>query len=291
MNTTNSGTVGLLGSGTCRLSARTSQNSAYVKCSPHELLIIDAGIGVPNRIALLNLLDGVESITFHISHLHIDHLMGIFGLLQSFAWSDDIRQRGVKLVSIQCSEEVGHILKSILNLLGPDQIGVGTCPPASNFEFELASHPNDSDWQYTIGAIRFEAVHLPDCFNHGLRFAVNDVRYAFTCDATAYTTSLVEFLQQADVGVFDCGHLSNSWNPSRGWVFDPSPVVRLAVESQTPTLIATHHYLREHQEKLLSEDERETILQELVKSIGEQAKALGYTGRIKNGHDLMVLSP
>ena len=101
----------LLGTNGASLSSHRAQTSLCV-IKDQTTFIFDVGLNTPINLLKTNALQACEHLIIHITHRHIDHIGGIFCLLQALTWSDENLFLKVKDVTIYSTEEVKEILIS-----------------------------------------------------------------------------------------------------------------------------------------------------------------------------------
>jgi len=279
----------LIGTGTCRISSKRAQSSACV-IHGDKTLLLDTGAQSLERMDRVGAFTKCKELHIHISHRHTDHLGGLFQLLQSLTFSDDFRHLQIEKVFIHATEEVCLLINKIRSIWGEEETSLKSRFAGSEArELIFRSGPDFDNWTYDFGTIKIESVHLPAYNNHGIRFSLNNKSYAFTADATEVNDSLYQFCKNADVLVFDFGHLTNEQLNDKSYRININPVVHLAVESNAKVLIGTHIYLRHLQHLSLSEDEREKEIEKIVADCQRNAYQKGFRGDIITGEDLSTL--
>jgi ribonuclease BN (tRNA processing enzyme) len=113
---------------------------------------------------------------------------------------------------------------------------------------------------FRIGPYSFEFVSLPPYENHGLRFTWNGRSFAITGDSYFHEQE-IDFLRNVDLAIIDAGHL------------EEDKIIQLSVASQAKVIICSHIY--------------EEIDRSRIQAL---ARAKGYRGTIKVGHDLLSLN-
>ena len=267
-----------IGRGTCRIDAAHAQTSACI-VNGDTTLLIDIGYGVLDRLDSFGALDNCRELHIHISHRHTDHLAGLFPLLQCLTWSDDVRHLSVRRVVVHATEEVCNLIENLRSLWGKDETSL--CNASSTTldrSLEYAPGPDFQNWTYSAGGIPVTSVHLPGANNHGARCDVDGKRYAFACDATEVSDSLINFCRDSDLCVFDFGHLTNIRLPDNTHVINLEPVVELLVKAQPPIARAAHVYLRHQQDRRLSPLERSQETRRLVMETQHRATERGFSG-------------
>lgn len=279
----------LIGTGTCRLSSKRAQSSACI-IDGERTLLLDTGAQSLEPMDKVGAFTNCKELHIHISHRHTDHLGGLFQLLQSLTFSDDLRHQQIEKVFIHATEEVCLIINKIRSIWGEEETSLKSRFTGSESrELIFQAGPDFDNWTYDFGTIKIESIHLPAHNNHGIRFSLNNKLYAFTVDATEANDSLFQFCKNADVAVFDFGHLSNEQLNDKSYRININPVVQLAVNLNAKVLIAIHSYLRHLQHLSLSEEEREKEIEKLISKCQEEAIQMGFKGRITVGHDLTYL--
>ena len=283
------GSVTLLGSGTCRISHEAAPVSSCVILGSTTFLI-DVGAGALERLDRAGAFDACESLHVHISHAHIDHSIGIFPLLQCLTWSDDARHLNVKSVTIHATEEVCSLIARVQELLGAESTSLKNGTRACDARIlTFAPGPNYSDWNYNVDGLSVSSVHLPGANNHGVTFSLNQKRYALTADATEVSDGLIEFSKDADVCVFDFGHITNVQTAQGAYEIDLQPAIELLTKANPKLAVAAHIYLRHLQHRPLSDGERADERSRLVRQSEELATKAGFSGRLVEGADRMRL--
>jgi len=277
----------LLGSGTCRLDSHRGQTSACVVLD-QTTYVIDIGVGTPERLARHGAFDRCRELHIHISHSHIDHVFGLFPLLQCLAWSDDARYLAIKRVVIHASQSVCDAIRSTQSIWGERQTEIsGHC---DDRVVEYCPGSDTADWHYEVGSVPVHSVHLPTSFNHGVRFSVDGKSYAFTCDATELNAALIKFCSDADVCVFDLGHLSFTPAEDGSFALTLEPAARLLASANPKVAYPAHIYLRHLQNTPLSAAERADETGRIIKQLEIEARSHGFSGRLIAAEDGVELS-
>jgi hypothetical protein len=159
----------------------------------------------------------------------------------------------------------------------------------SERRIEYKPGPDFKDWSYSVGDISVRSVHLAAYNNHGVSFALNRKRYAFTADATELTDTLVQFCKDVDVCAFDFGHLTTIRHQDGSSTIDLSKAVTLLTQANAHTMYACHLYLRHLQDKVISREERIQEMTRLVSSAAALANTSGFTGKLIMAEDGMML--
>jgi glyoxylase-like metal-dependent hydrolase (beta-lactamase superfamily II) len=281
--------ITLIGSGTCRIDPFRGPTSGCVVMGP-TTYIIDLGCGALDRLELAGAFDSCHELHIHISHHHIDHVFGLFPLLQCLAWSDDARHLQIGRVVVHATHTVCSMIQRTLSLWDETQTKLQSSTP-DNTERSLVFRPgpDTSDWTYQAGELTVHSVHLPAHHNHGVSFSYNNRSYAFTCDATELTDSLVAFCAHADVCVFDLGHLSSKQASTGHYTLSLDNAATLLARANPQKAYAAHTYLRHMQHRLVSSSERAREIARIIETLNEQARALGFTGQLVGAEDGMVL--
>lgn len=281
--------VFLVGSGTCRLDSARGQTSACV-IDGATTYIVDLGFGSLERLDRLGAFDSCSTLHIHISHRHTDHLIGLFPLLQALTYSDDRRHLAVNRVVIHATAEVCDLIEKVRSAWGPDETCLSSFMKGmSERVIEFKPGPDFKDWSYSVGGIAVNSVHLADHNNHGVTFAVQGKRYAFTADATVLGDALVDFCRGSDVCAFDFGHITNAKQEDGSFTIDLSKAIALISRSNPRVMYACHVYLRHLQDRVLSPHERRTEVERLVREAEQQARAQGFNGALYAGEDCMEL--
>lgn len=206
----------LLGTGTCQLQAHRRASSVLLELGDLRL-VFDMGRGIADRLAEHGLRqDDVRHIV--LSHFHPDHVSDLVPYLQAAAWSridprsEDLHIWGPRGVEVQMAR--------ILGLFGPDEL---TRP-----SWRVHVHEERGE-AFTIDGRRFDWRELPPAGNHGLRFEHEGKVVALTGDSSFHDAE-VSFVAEADLVVFDSGHLEDA------------EIVELAVRSDARLLVASHVY-------------------------------------------------
>ena len=286
-------TFTLLGSGTCRISTERGPVSSCVILGDTTFLI-DVGAGALERAERAGAFDHCKNLHIHISHRHTDHLSGLFPLLQSLTWADESRYLNIQSVTVHATAEVVEIIEGIRELWGADETSVRTqFNGCENRELSFRAGPDHNDWTYTVGDLSVKSVHLPGFNNHGTSFELGGKSFALTADATEVTPGLKDFCRDADLCVFDFGHITNVRRPDGSLHIDLQPAVDLLAAANPKLAIAAHIYLRHLQSERLSEAERHKENHRLIQETSERARDAGFTGKLlvaTDGMDLMRLS-
>lgn len=281
--------VYLLGTGTCRSDPGYGQNGACF-IQDTTTFVFDVGAGSLERLERVGAFEQCRDLHIHISHRHTDHAIGIFPLLQCLTYSDDARHLAVQRVTIHATEEVCGLIKQVRALWGEVETCLSTPYPGCEERIlEYRAGPDLKNWHYSVAGIEIESVHLPDSNNHGIRFAVGNVRYAFTGDATIPNEALTAFCCDTDVCVFDFGHITNRRMPNNRFEIDLRPAIDLVAHSKTHTMYASHIYLRHLQDRPLSSLEREHEISKLIQQTAEQARARGFQGKLLQARDCQAI--
>ena len=280
--------VRLLGTGTCRLSTRRATSSAFLRKYDH-LLLVDCGHSVPAKVAEFDLLRDCTSLDIFISHRHSDHFIGLFPLLQALTWSDDVQALSIRNIRLHCTQEVATLYRTVAEAIGFEEYHLSP-PEIEPRRLEVLAGPDDGDWLFEFAGKSIHAVHLPGHHNHGLRFEEENNSCLLCCDASELSSQLLREARSADVCVFDFGHLCYQFE-SGLYRYDPEAVVTLLAAAQDGVFYASHCYLRDKQQMMLSEKDRETIFQTRIEEIGRAAAERGFTGSLAAAHDGMELLP
>ena len=237
--------ITLLGTGTCQLEAGRAAASILTDFGSGKLLF-DCGRAVTQRLAELGLAnDEIQHII--ISHFHPDHISDLIPLLQAGSWSrTDPRTVPLHIYGPPGLEQQMIRLLSLFD---------GSSLLRGNFPVHLHEHHGD---HLQLFNHTFELVRLPHAENHGLRFAVEGRRIAYTGDCE-FSPAEVEFLRDVDLAVVDAGHLKRS------------EIIMLAVESAARTMVCSHLY-----------EPLEQV------ALNFEADKCGYTGTIIVARDLMT---
>jgi glyoxylase-like metal-dependent hydrolase (beta-lactamase superfamily II) len=276
--------VYLTGTGTCRIS-QSGQNSGCV-IMDNTTLVIDAGAQSLDGLVSVGGLDDCETLHIHLSHRHTDHISGLLQLLQCLTWSDDRRHLQVRQVYIHGTDEVCRLIQDFRKVSGENETDLAGNYPDSGRTLEFCPGPDFEDWTYRAGELKIHSVHLPGVNNHGIKFSLDDKRYAFTADATEMNDGLVSFCRDADVVVFDFGHISNVKNTDGSFRIDLTHPVDLAVRSDARNMYATHIYLRHLEHRILSAEERKAESEHIVSEMLQLAREKGFSGNITIGENL-----
>jgi len=202
----------------CRGSAVVSRVSRYggnTSCmsleSDGEFLILDAGSGL---LTLENELKGVPGrpINILISHLHLDHIMGLapFGP----AWSPDA---DVRLFSL--SRDTRPLNEQIFGAFSPPYWPL----PMKDRSFAKCN-PIDSDVSFEIGKFTvtpFDAPHPDKTLSYKITDGHSTVVYLLDSEVTQADEKKHEYLAKycdgADLIVFDATYSSEDYIAHKGW--------------------------------------------------------------------------
>lgn len=249
--------------------------------------IFDVGLTTPHKLLEINALKNINSLFIHISHRHIDHIGGLFPLLQSLTWADDPMLLGVETVKIYCTKEVQSILTSSMQSMGMEQFDLRGYYPERNRRLEIISYGNEDSYSYQVEDIKMKSVHLPITYNHGVKFRIENKQIALTGDATEYGERYLNFCKGADIIIFDLGHLTTRLNKDHTFTLNLDSTISLLAECKTGRFIATHLTLRHLEHKVLSVEGREQAYIELIGEILCKAREKGFMGSLELGEDLM----
>lgn len=277
----------LLGTNGASLSSHRAQTSLFL-IKDKTTFVFDVGLNTPINLLKVNALDNCESLVIHISHRHIDHIGGIFSLLQALTWSDEYLFLKINSVIIYATKEVEEILLNSFKAMGDDQFNLAGYYPERKRSLKLISHPNEENFNYQIEDIEINSVHLPLVFNHGIKFKLNEKIIALTGDATIIDENYINFCNGSDIVVFDLGHLiitPTSTSESKFELFLDN-VINMLSKVKTGRFIATHLTLRHLEHKNLSVEEREVIYKKVISEICGRAKDEGFIGSLELGQDL-----
>jgi phosphoribosyl 1,2-cyclic phosphodiesterase len=277
----------LLGTNGASLSSHRAQTSLCL-IKDQTTFVFDVGLNTPINLLKINALDNCETLIIHITHRHIDHIGGIFSLLQALTWSDEYLFLKIKNVTIYATTEVEEILLNSFKAMGEDQFNLAGYYPERKRSLELISYPDEENFSYQIEDIEINSVHLPLVFNHGIKFKLNEKIIALTGDATIIDENYINFCNGSDIVVFDLGHLiikPSSTSESKFELFLDN-VISMLSKVRTGRFIATHLTLRHLEHKNLSSDERESIYREILNEIYSKAKDKGFVGTLELGKDL-----
>jgi ribonuclease BN (tRNA processing enzyme) len=279
----------LLGCGTCRIDPARGQTSACL-IQGKTTFVVDLGFGSLERLERVGAFNQCSELHIHISHRHTDHLIGLFPLLQCLSWSDDYRYLRINKVVIHSTREVRELIEGIRSLWGPEETQLSKgCTPRSDRILEFAAGPDYEDWSYHVGGLEVRSVHLPSSNNHGVSFWLRGKRFAFTADATELNTSLIDFVKDADVCVFDFGHLSNVASGEGSYAITLDAIAELLAKGNPKKALAAHMYLRHLQNKILSAEERHSESERLIVATTELARPNGFMGTLESAKDFTDL--
>jgi ribonuclease BN (tRNA processing enzyme) len=281
--------VTLLGSGTCRIDPERGQPSACVVMGD-TTYVIDIGFGTLERLARAGGLDTCRELHVHISHGHIDHVFGLFPLLQCLTYSDDASHLRVQRVVIHATESVCQKIKDTQRVWGESQTQLrSSYPDCEARSLEFRPGPNTGDWVYEVGSLTVHSVHLPAHENHGVSFALGGTSYSFTCDATELHPSLLSFCTNVDVCVFDLGHLSSVKRTDGKYTLSLDTAAQLLATANPRTAYASHIYLRHLQDRIISAKARLTETSRIVEALSIEARSRGFTGTVVAACDGMAI--
>ncbi len=283
--------VYLLGTGTCRISKDSGQNSACVIMGDgYTTFLIDCGTQAIERLVKVGGLETCKTLHIHISHRHTDHLFGLFQLLQCLTWSDDRRHLQVEKVYIHATCEVCDLIDEIRSISDKAETDLLGNYPDEGRKLVFCPGPDFEDWTYHVGELEVLSKHLPGVNNHGVKFTLDGKVYAFTADALVVDENLFDFCRNVDVLVFDFGHIVNVRQKDGTWKIDRQNAVELLVRSNVRVAHATHIYLRNLQHQIVTSSQRELETALQLKMTDEGAKARGFKGQIRLGEDLLKIS-
>lgn len=279
----------LVGSGTCRIDAHRGQTSACM-IDGSDTFVIDLGFGTLERLDRLGAFDQCSTLHIHISHRHTDHLVGLFPLLQCLTYSDDRRHLAINQVLIHATNEVCNLIEKVRTTWGIEETALSSVlRGTSHRTVEYRPGPDFCDWSYAVGDLQINSVHLADSNNHGVSLMVGKSRYAFTADATVFNDELVQFCKDADVCVFDFGHITNIRQADGSFTVDYSKAVSLLAQANARKMYACHIYLRHLQEQRYGREQREQEISRLVAATAAAAREQGFAGTLIVGEDGMRL--
>lgn len=227
----------LLGTGTCNLVPDKAASSVLIQRDALRL-VYDFGRGTAIRLTQAGMKqDDIEHI--FISHFHPDHVTDLLPYLHAASWSQiDKRTKDLAIYGPPGTKE---FIGKLISVFGLEELSRG---------FELTIH-EVTEGEFGVAGQQFTAIDLHH--SYGIRFG----NCAIAGDAQV-NEDLIRLLKDAEVGVFDAGHISD------GEISD------VAVRSQAKTLICSHQYRGLDADKL-----------------NQAAQSEGYTGKIIVAHDLM----
>jgi hypothetical protein len=254
--------------------------------------VIDVGAGTLERLEIHGAFDKCRELHIHISHGHIDHVFGLFPLLQCLTWSDDARHLNIKRVIIHAPQSVCEAIKVTQTLWDGVQTQLSSLyPGCDDRALEYRPGPDAAHWRYEVGPISVDSIHLPTHHNHGVRFTLAERTYAFTCDATELNTDLVNFCAGTDVCVFDLGHLSCIRAQDGRFTLTLEHAATLLASANPKVAYAAHIYLRHLQDTQLSAAERAQENGRIVQQLEIEAHSRGFSGTLLAAEDGTELSP
>jgi hypothetical protein len=250
--------------------------------------VIDIGVGIPERLVDHGAFDRCRELQIHISHGHIDHVFGLFPLLQCLTWSDDARYLGIKRVIIHAPQNVCRMIQATQTLWDEAQTKLSS--HCDDRVLEYRPGPDTANWHYEVGPLSVHSVHLPTHYNHGVTFSLAGKIYAFTCDATELNTDLINFCRGSDVCVFDLGHLSCIRSDQGRFELTLEPAATLLASANPNVAYAAHIYLRHLQNTPLSAAERAQEIERIIQQLEIEARSLGFSGTLLAAEDGAELS-
>jgi glyoxylase-like metal-dependent hydrolase (beta-lactamase superfamily II) len=153
---------------------------------------------------------------------------------------------------------------------------------------EFRPGPNERDWEYQVAGLTVSSVHLPGHNNHGVTFELDGVRYGFTGDATEVNARLQRFCREAQVCVFDFGHLSNRPLGEGRYESNLDRVVELLGGCGSTRMVASHIYLRHWQDRLITAEQRYSESVRLVREAQIAATAAGFLGTLELAEEFIL---
>jgi len=212
--------------------------SCYLVETDKGAMILDAGSGLTALVKVWNR----SRADILLSHLHLDHVMGLFSFPPLFDSEKEVNLYGPP--GFQASLEA---------LLGAPYWPVGFSDfPARVFFREVA--PGEV---FSIGGIRvstLEGNHPNGCQYYRLEVTGKQIVYALDCELTAdFAPKLTAFSQGADLLIWDANFVSGDLQP--GWGHSTwEQGLELAKEAEVQNVMLTH-YSRDYTSAFLKAQE------------------------------------
>lgn len=221
VNVTFIGTVG---------SALTADQT-YSSILIDENLLLDCGEGTTQKLIKLNMINKIETIC--ITHLHNDHIMGIFSLLWYY-WIASQRTRPLKITG---PPKLEYTIKKILEL-------INTPKDAFKFEIQMEELEDIEEIQilngneYKISAVKAE--HNPISFAYRIEKMENGSSLVYTGD-TRPVNRLIELARDCDLLICESTFPDEMADYAHKYGHcTPSDASELALKAGVPHLILTH---------------------------------------------------
>ena len=222
----------VLGSGTsvphpCRASP------AFWLETEHGSILLDCGADAPHRMAQENL-DWTKLDAVWISHLHLDHCVGLAPFLFGIKWAPGIARRRKPLKIFGC-EGITKLLKTI-----DESNNYKLFQQPFPLEFhEVTSASADRPFELLSGleALAFSTPHRPESLALQVRDA-GGTRLVYSSD-TGYSEALAEFARGCDVFILECSFYRDK--PTQKHL-ELAEAMRLAKIAEPRKLLLTHLY-------------------------------------------------
>lgn len=236
--------ITILGSGTCNLNPERNAAGVLIQRQGKNF-VYDFGRGTAIQLVKLGLKqDDINTVI--LSHYHPDHVSDLLPFLQAASWSQ-IDKR-VQPLTIYGQPSIKDFMSKFYAPFGEGHLSRG-------FKVNLQDLKPGA---MSIDDLEFSFTDLHH--SYGISFTENGKKYAIMADSD-YHPDLVNALKNADIGIFDSGHITDD------------EIVKTAVNSHAKKLICSHQY------RELDETE-----------LNIAAKKQGYQGQLIVAHDLMEFS-
>jgi len=189
-----------------------------------DLYIFDVGESCQQRMLHMGLgLVKVKAV--FITHMHGDHYLGLFGLLQSMHLLD--KRDSIEVVAP----------KALIDLLGYMIEGKLLKPTYSLQLSPLKSGEVYSDSKISVYA--FPVDHIPDSYGYEIRLR-SGRRIVYSGD-TAYCEKIAEVAESADLLIHESTFISRDWEEAVAEKHSTaSDAARIAREARVKQLVLTH---------------------------------------------------
>ena len=220
----------VLGSGTSVPHPRRASAAFWLETSAGSLLL-DCSADAAHRMAEENLnwsnLDAVW-----ISHLHLDHCVGLASLLFGLKWAPQTQGRR-KLLKIYGCEGIKKLLRAIDD---SNDYGLFEQPFPIELHEVLVS---DGDFELLPGlrAKTFSTPHTRESL--AIRITDNDEASVVYSSDTGYSEELASFAREVDLLILECSFWRNKPTAKHLELVDAMRIARLA---EPRTLLLTHLY-------------------------------------------------
>ena len=134
-------------------------NCAYIK-EDDKILFIDFGMDVFAKVIKYNLLDGIENVYICLTHLHGDHIGGLFTFIDYCYFNKKII---VKILDV--SSTFTNELVKLLNITGIE---------SARFSFVL---PENLNFKFSLNFFRTEHSPLLECYSLIFKRGKNKILY------------------------------------------------------------------------------------------------------------------